>query len=105
MILAKPALALCLGCAFLGLEAAPPPNYYDSAQGKTGSALREALHSISKGQTVILYDSTSNVDTVDALEVLDQDPANTGHERATILQTPVKVVGPKARGFSAGRWR
>jgi len=53
--------------------------YYDSAQGKSGRGLRDALHNIIKGHTVVLYDSTSNVDTVDALEVLDQDPADTNN--------------------------
>lgn len=77
--LAKPALTFCIGCAFLGVEAAPPANYYDSAQGKTGAELRQALHSLIKGHTVILYDSSSNVDSVDALKVLDEDPASTNN--------------------------
>ena len=51
-------------------------NYYDAAQGKTGTELRQALHSIIKGHTVIRYDSSSYVDSVDALGVLDEDPAN-----------------------------
>jgi len=58
------------------LGAAPPPGYYDSAQEKTGQALRQALHVIIKGHFVILYDSTANFDSVDALKVLDEDPTN-----------------------------
>src|SRR5262245_66476042 len=74
--LAKPALTLCLGFSFLRLEATPPPSYYDPAQGKIGTELRQALHTIIKGHTVIRYDSSSYVDSVDALGVLDEDPAN-----------------------------
>ncbi|MBQ9285042.1 MAG: endonuclease [Bacteroidaceae bacterium] len=33
-----------------------PSGYYDSAEGKTGKALRAALHEIIKGHTVISYD-------------------------------------------------
>lgn len=71
------ALLLFLGLGFL--RAAPLPGYYDLAQGKSGQALRQALHAITEGHTVILYDSNSNVDTVDAIKVLDEDPANTNN--------------------------
>src|SRR5262249_8217274 len=37
------------------------------------------LHDIIKDHTVILYDSTVSLDTVEALEVLDEDPANTNN--------------------------
>jgi hypothetical protein len=71
------ALLLFLGLGFL--RAAPLPGYYDLAQGKSGQALRQALHAITEGHTVILYDSNGNVDTVDAIKVLDEDPANTNN--------------------------
>src|SRR5262245_58168719 len=76
MKLPTPTLIFCIGRAVLGLEAAPPLNYYDAAQGKTGTQLRQALHSIIKGHTVIRYDSSSYIDSVDALGVLDEDPTN-----------------------------
>jgi endonuclease I len=60
-------------------RADPPLRYYESAQGKSGQALRQALHNIIKGHIVILYDSSVNVDTVEALKVLDEDPANTNN--------------------------
>ena len=37
------------------------------------------LHDMIKAHTVILYNSSSSVDTVAALEELDQDPANTNN--------------------------
>lgn len=59
-------------------SAAPPPGYYDSAVGKTGLELKLALHDIIDDHHVIPY-SSSSFDTQDALEVLDQDPANTNN--------------------------
>jgi endonuclease I len=35
---------------------AQPINYYDAAQGKTGEALKTALHNIIKGHTAVSYD-------------------------------------------------
>jgi endonuclease I len=74
-------LALLL---FFGLQfnrAASPPNYYDSAIGKTGPALRQALHALIRPHTVLRYDSTSVtiVDTLDAVKVLDEDAAETNN--------------------------
>ncbi len=56
----------------------PPPGYYDSATGLSGSALRAALHEIINDHTIIPYSSTA-LDTSDALKVLDEDPANTNN--------------------------
>lgn len=56
--------------------AAPPPGYYDSAQGKAGQELRDALHAIIRNHQVIPYSSSSRSDTSDALKVLDRDPGN-----------------------------
>jgi endonuclease I len=58
--------------------AAPPVGYYDSATGKKGLQLRQALHQIIRGHTVIPY-SSSSFDTSDALRVLDEDPVNTNN--------------------------
>lgn len=62
----------------VGGWAAPPPNYYATAEGRTGSELRAALHGIIRGHVVITY-SSSGFDTSDALRVLDEDPANTNN--------------------------
>lgn len=53
----------------------PPAGYYSSATGLTGSSLKSALHNIIDGHTVIPYTSTAT-DAWDALQVLDEDPAN-----------------------------
>lgn len=45
--------------------------YYAAAEGKTGAALKSALHDIIKSQSKISYDGVWN-----ALKVTDQDPAN-----------------------------
>ena len=58
--------------------AATPPEYYDTAEGKTGPPLRNALHQIISGHSVIPYSST-RFDTADALEILEEDLANTNN--------------------------
>ncbi len=63
------ALLAILFCRYADYD--PPVGYYNAAQGKTGEALRQALHSIIKGHTVISYANTHG-----ALEILDQDPTN-----------------------------
>ncbi|MFF3209399.1 endonuclease I family protein [Streptomyces sp. NPDC002886] len=45
--------------------------YYATAEGKTGAALKTALHNIIKTQSEVTYDGVWN-----ALKVTDQDPAN-----------------------------
>lgn len=45
--------------------------YYAAAEGKTGAALKTALHTIIKTQSKVTYDGVWN-----ALKVTDQDPAN-----------------------------
>lgn len=49
-------LAATLAVTFSLTWAQIPSGYYDSAEGKTGKALRAALHEIIKGHTVISYD-------------------------------------------------
>ena len=56
-------------------QADPPENYYATTIGKTGDALRSALHDIIDDHRVIKY-SSSNPDTADALAKLDADPGN-----------------------------
>lgn len=68
-----------LTCLFVGLvgttSAQPPAGYYSPADGLTGVALRSALHGIIDDHTVIPYDS-AGFDVRDALEILDEDPAD-----------------------------
>ncbi|WP_372482445.1 endonuclease I family protein [Streptomyces bambusae] len=51
-----------------------PEVYYAPAAGKTGAALKYALHDIIKNQSKISYSAVWN-----ALKVTDQDPANTNN--------------------------
>jgi endonuclease I len=51
-----------------------PSDYYAAAAGKTGPALRSALHSIISNQTKLTYDQVWN-----ALKDTDQDPANSNN--------------------------
>ncbi|MEU6890479.1 endonuclease [Streptomyces sp. NPDC046557] len=53
------------------VASATTADYYAAAQGKTGAALKSALHGIIKNQTTVTYDGVWN-----ALKVTDQDPAN-----------------------------
>ena len=57
----------------------PPLGYYEAAGGKTGSALREALHQIIRNHRVVPYSSDTRFDASDALKLLDQDPLNTNN--------------------------
>jgi len=68
-------LAALLLCTPPQAAADAPPGYYDGAKGKTGAALRSALHDIIDNHTTIPF-SGGGYDTHDALEDLDQDPAN-----------------------------
>lgn len=53
-------------------EIGAPVNYYDSAIGQTGAALKSTLHDIIDGHTVLPYTS-GGIDTWDAFKVLDED--------------------------------
>ncbi|MFF9137200.1 endonuclease I family protein [Streptomyces albogriseolus] len=50
------------------------PAYYDAAAGKTGTALKSALHTIISDQTKLSYSAVWN-----ALKVTDQDPNNSNN--------------------------
>lgn len=63
----------------VSVAGAEPPSYYNSAQGKAGHVLFDALHVIVSGHTVIPYSSSTKLDTSDALKVLDEDPADTNN--------------------------
>ncbi len=63
----------------LAMRADPPPGYYDSAEGKKGTSLRAALHAIVHNHHTLPYSGTPHPNTADALDDLDQDPANTNN--------------------------
>jgi endonuclease I len=67
-------VSLFIIVAALQASAAPPPGYYDSAQGLSGTPLKNALHNIIKGHTVISYSATEA-----ALKVVDEDPNNSNN--------------------------
>lgn len=78
-----------LGGDILGF-ASPPPAYYNSAEGKSGSELKAALHAIIRNHHVIPYSSTG-FDTSDALKVLDQTPTNASY--VTLIYNGSNVLG------------
>lgn len=86
-----PLLVLCAA------SAAEPAQYYDSALGLTGTPLRNALHNIIKGHTVISYVATRT-----PLEQLDEDPANT----ANVILLYERTTWPKSVFISGnnGGW-
>ncbi len=88
---------IVLACLKAG--AAPPANYYATAEGKSGTELRQALHGIIRGHTVIPY-SSSSFDTSDALRVLDEDPANTNN----VLLLYARRSEPKATFGASTGW-
>ena len=72
-------VGLLLVSGSLIAHAEPPAGYYLSAKGKTGADLRRALHQIIANHHVVPYASSTQPDTSDALQVLDEDPANTNN--------------------------
>lgn len=79
----------------------PPIHYYDSAIGKTGSALKSALKEVIDNHTVIPYTS-SGTDTWIALKVLDQDPVNANN----VLLIYSGLAAPKSEQYNgtSGTW-
>ncbi len=78
----------------------PPPSsdaYYAAAAGKSGDALKDALHGIvSRGVTTLSYDAVWN-----ALKATDQDPANAGN---VILLYSGVSRSKSLNGGAGGNW-
>ncbi|MFJ9645661.1 endonuclease I family protein [Streptomyces sp. NPDC101206] len=70
--------------------------YYAPAEGKTGAALKTALHDIIKDQSKIGYDAVWN-----ALKVTDQDPANPNN---VILVYSGRSQSKSTNGGGANDW-
>ncbi|MFC7531961.1 endonuclease [Actinoplanes sp. GCM10030250] len=71
--------------------------YYAAATGKTGSALKTALHGIvSRGVTTLSYDAVWN-----ALKVTDQDPANSANVK--LLYSGISR-SKSLNGGNSGNW-
>ncbi len=79
-----------------GPTGAPIEPYYAAAAGKTGAALRNALHQIIKVQTAISYDQVWN-----ALKDTDQDPGNTNN---VILLYSGRSQSKASNGGNADDW-
>ncbi|MFJ3913956.1 endonuclease I [Streptomyces sp. 2132.2] len=70
--------------------------YYAPAEGKTGAALKTALHNIIKTQSKVTYDGVWN-----ALKVTDQDPANPNN---VILVYSGRSQSKSSNGGGANDW-
>ena len=66
-----------LSCVLYG-QYDPPTGYYNSADGLTGTALRNAVYEIINDHTWYPYTSSST-DTWDILDSADQDPNNSSN--------------------------
>jgi endonuclease I len=73
-----------------------PAGYYDSAAGKTGEALKTALHNIIDDHTKISYDAVW-----DALRKTDEDPNNTNN---IILLYTGRSQGKFTNGGDVNDW-
>ncbi|WP_431989402.1 endonuclease I family protein [Streptomyces albogriseolus] len=71
---ATPAAATATTTTTTTTAASYDPAYYDAAAGKTGTALKSALHTIISDQTKLSYSAVWN-----ALKVTDQDPNNSNN--------------------------
>lgn len=65
----------------LSAIAQPPPGYYDTAVGLSGTQLRTAIHTRIRGHTVIPYDHSSQFDTRQAVRVACLAPGSTTQVR------------------------
>ncbi|WP_418287519.1 endonuclease I family protein [Lentzea guizhouensis] len=76
----------------------PPPSgdYYAAAAGKTGPALKTALHGIIRNQTKLSYDQVW-----EALKVTDQDPNNSAN---VILLYSGRSQAKTSNGGNANDW-
>ncbi|MET8470615.1 endonuclease [Streptomyces sp. NPDC006422] len=70
--------------------------YYQDAEGKTGTELKSALHTIISDQTKLSYDAVW-----DALKTTDQDPANSSN--VILLYSGVSRA-KSANGGDSGDW-
>ncbi|MFD3807844.1 endonuclease I family protein [Streptomyces sp. NPDC058618] len=70
--------------------------YYAAAEGKTGAALKSALHNIIKTQSTVNYDGVWN-----ALKATDQDPANPNN---VILLYSGRSQSKSTNGGGANDW-
>ncbi|MFE9841922.1 endonuclease I family protein [Streptomyces goshikiensis] len=71
-------------------------SYYAGTEGKTGAALKSALHNIIKNQSKVTYDGVWN-----ALKVTDQDPANPNN---VILVYSGRSQSKNTNGGGANDW-
>ncbi|QXE38560.1 endonuclease [Streptomyces sp. GMY02] len=76
--------------------AALDDTYYQGALGKTGPALKSALHTIIRNQTKISY-----AQVWDALKSTDQDPANSSN---VILLYSGRSQSKSSNGGNSGQW-
>jgi endonuclease I len=74
----------------------PPGGYYAAAVGKTGPALRAALHGIISAQTVLSYN-----EVWEALKDTDEDPANPAN---VILVYSGRSQSKSSNGGGANDW-
>ncbi|MEU9759207.1 endonuclease I family protein [Streptomyces sp. NPDC001834] len=70
--------------------------YYEGATGKTGTALKSALHTIISKQTKVSYSQVW-----DALKNTDQDPANSSN---VVLVYSGRSISKNSSGGSVGQW-
>ena len=91
-------LVLTLACG-LRLSADAPPGYYVTAEGRSGQALRSALHQIIHDHRVIPY-SGGATDVTAALKILDQDPNNTNN----VVLIYSRRADPAAKFNAADGW-
>ncbi|GAA1522938.1 endonuclease [Streptomyces albidochromogenes] len=76
--------------------ASDPGSYYAAAEGKTGAALKSALHTIISSQSTVSYDQVWT-----ALKNTDQDPANS----ANVIELYTgKSIAKTRNGGNTGDW-
>lgn len=94
----------CLFAATCGSslgQTSAPLSYYDSAAGKTGPALKAALHTIIRNHTVLPY-TAGTTDTWDAIKILDEDPTNAN--RVVLIYSGLTDLKSNQDTGTTGSW-
>ncbi|MFE9396560.1 endonuclease I family protein [Streptomyces flavidovirens] len=93
---ARPAASSAGDGATAVAAASDVSSYYAAADGKTGAALKSALHTIISSQSTVSYDQVWT-----ALKNTDQDPANT----ANVIELYTgKSIAKTRNGGNTGDW-
>jgi hypothetical protein len=84
------------------VQSTAPAGYYDSLEGLSGNALRQALQNIIANPTVVRAHNYG--DMVDILKVADQNPLNSNQVWLMYVETPRAKLDYQTGSTGTGKW-